>query len=243
MPRLTPTAHENKLGTYLYPIMTIQLHSIAPGACPDPVPFEEVAAAQPQDMASAIGFALWRALEGARGDGRPVALIVTPAFQNERGRLFGWGARQLGLEQPRILLVRARREAEALWAFEETLKSGAVAAALGPLDAPSFVATRRLDFAARAGRAQALVLRTAPAGDLSAARLRWRVACAPSAPHPLDARAPGSARLTAQLARSRDGRTGAFTLEQDHETGRFRLVAGLADHGLAAQPDPGLRVA
>jgi protein ImuA len=223
--------------------MKLDPSPFAPAAFPDPVPFEEVAAAQPQDVASATAFAIWRALEGARGDGRPVALIVTPAFQNERGRLFSWGAKSLGLDQGRILLVRARREAEALWAFEETLKSGAVAAALGPLDAPSFVATRRLDFAARAGRAQALVLRASPSGDLSAARLRWRISSAPSAPHPLDARAPGPARLTAALARSRDGRTGAFTLEQDHETGRLRLAAGLADHGLAAQPDPPRRVA
>ena len=160
--------------------MQTQSSSIASAVFPDPVPFEEVAAAEPQDVASAIGFALWRALEAARrqGDGRPVALIVTPAFQNERGRLHGWGVRQLGLDQARILLVRARREAEALWAFEETLKSGAVAAVLGPLEAPSFVATRRLDFAARAGRASALVLRARPSGDLSAARLRRRRASA-----------------------------------------------------------------
>lgn len=225
--------------------MKSHLLPLASAAFPDPVPFEEVAAAEPQDIASAIGFALWRALETSMHgkEGRPVAVIVTPAFQNERGLLLGWGARRLGLDHERILLVRARRETEALWAFEEALKSGAVCAALGPLEAPSFVATRRLDFAARAGRAQALVLRTKPAGDLSAARLRWRVASAPSATHPLDVRAPGPARLTAELARSRDGRSGAFTLEQDHETGRFRLAAGLADHGLAAQPDGALRVA
>lgn len=212
---------------------------------PDAVSFEEVAAAEPQDMASAVAFAVWRALAGAgrEGDRRPVAMIVTPAFQNERGRLFSWGARDLGLDPRRVLLVRARREAEALWAFEETLKSGAVAAAVGSLEAPSFVATRRLDFAARAGRANALVLRAKPCGDLSAARLRWRIAAAPSAVHPLDSRAPGPARLTAQLARSRDGRSGVFTLEQDHETGRFRLAAGLADHGLAAGPDDARRVA
>ncbi len=223
--------------------MTFQTFPIAPVALPSPVSFEEVAAAEPQDMASAIGFGLWRALEAAGKDARPLALIVTPAFQNERGRLFGWGASQWGLDHSRILLVRARREAEAIWAFEETLKSGAVAAALAPLEAPSFVATRRLDFAARAGRSSALVLRTRPAGDLSAARLRWRIASAPSAAHPLDARAPGPVRLTAELARSRDGRTGVFTLEQDYETHRLRLAAGLADYGLAAGQSESRRVA
>jgi protein ImuA len=209
------------------------------GALPAPAPFEEAAAAQPQDMAAALAFGLARALDAAdaRADSRPVAFVATSLFQNERGRLCGWGARDLGLPQDRILLIRARKESDALWAFEEALKSGAVAAVLGALETPSFVATRRLDFAARSGQATALVLRTRPPLDLSAARLRWRVSAAPSAEHPFDPRAPGAARLVAELARSRDGTLGRFTLEQDHETGRLRLAAGLANHGLAPQPD------
>jgi protein ImuA len=224
---------------------------VAPGprpqdlhALPDPEPFEEAAASQPQDLASALAFALSRAIAAAegRGDGRPVAMVSTPLFDHERGRLFGWGARGLGLDPSRLLLIRARREPEALWAFEEALKSGAAAAVIGALDRPAFVATRRLDFAARAGQASGFVLRAGPAGDLSAARLRWRIAAAPSAPHPFDPRAPGAARLSCELVRSRDGRTGVFVLEQDDATGRFRLAAGLADHGLAPQPHA-LRVA
>lgn len=215
------------------------------GALPAPAPFEEAAAAEPQDMAAALAFGLARALEAAdiKADGRPIAFVATPLFQNERGRLCGWGAQDLGLPQERILLIRARREIDALWAFEEALKSGAVAAVLGALETPSFVATRRLGFAARAGQASALVLRARPPLDLSAARLRWRVSAAPSAEHPFDIRAPGAARLVAELARSRDGTSGRFTLEQDHETGRFRLAAGLADHGLAPQPNAVRRVA
>ena len=218
--------------------------SFRPVVLPDPEPFEEAAAAHPQDMAAALAFALSRVLEAAsgQGDDRPLAMITTPLFHNERGRLSSWGARALGLDSGRLLLIRARREAEALWAFEEALKSGAMAAVVGALQSPSLVATRRLDFAARSGRARAVVLRACPPCDLSAARLRWRIASAPSAPHPLDPRAPGAARLEAELVRSREGRNGRFTLEQDHETGRFRLAAGLADHGLAPQP-AALRVA
>jgi len=213
-------------------------------ALPDPEPFEEAACAHPQDIASTLAFALSRAIEAAegRGDDRPVAMVSTPLFEHERGRLFSWGARGLGLDPSRLLLIRARREPEALWAFEEALKSGAAAAVIGALDRPAFVATRRLDFAARSGQASGFVLRTGPAGDLSAARLRWRIAAEPSAPHPFDPRAPGAARLRAELVRSRDGKSGAFVLEQDDATGRFRLAAGLADHGLAPQPHA-LRVA
>jgi protein ImuA len=210
---------------------------------PAAAPFEEVATAQPQDVVCAFAFGLWRALSAAGNvsNARPVIVVATPLFENERGRLFAWGARGLGLGHERIVMVRARREADALWAFEEALKSGAADAVIGPLEAPSFVATRRLDFAARAGGARAVVLRSGPPADLSAARLRWRVAAAPSAPHPLDPRAPGAARLAAQLVRSRDGQDGFFNLEQDHGTGRFRLAAGLADHGLAAGADPRVR--
>jgi protein ImuA len=210
----------------------------SPVALPEPEPFEEAAAAQPQDLAAALAFALSRAIAAAEGrcDGRPVAMVSTPLFEHERGRLFGWGARGLGLDLSRLLLIRARREPEALWAFEEALKSGAVSAVIGALDRPAFVATRRLDFAARSGQAAGFVLRAGPAGDLSAARLRWRIAAQPSAPHLSDPRAPGAARLQAELVRSRDGRSGRFLLEQEHATGRFRLAAGLADHGLAPQP-------
>jgi protein ImuA len=216
----------------------------SPAVLPDPEPFEEAAAAHPQDLACTLAFALSRAIEAAegRGDDRPVVMVSTPLFDHERGRLFGWGARGLGLDPPRLLLIRARREPEALWAFEEALKSGAAAAVIGALDRPAFVATRRLDFAARSGQACGFVLRAGPAGDLSAARLRWRVAAEPSAVHPFDPRAPGAARLRAELVRSRDGKSGQFLLEQDHATGRFRLAAGLADHGLAPQPHA-LRVA
>src|ERR1700742_3067674 len=102
--------------------------SVGPGlvALPTPEPFEEAAAAHPQDMAPAVAFALSRALTAAqeRGDDRPVAMGSTPLFDNERGRLFGWGARGLGLDPARLVMVRARREPEAQWAFEEALKSG-----------------------------------------------------------------------------------------------------------------------
>ena len=140
-------------------------------AYPEPEPFEEAAAAHPQDLAAALAFALSRAIEAAegRGDDRPVAMVSTPLVDHERGRLFGWGARGLGLDPSRLLLIRARREPEALWAFEEALKSGAAAAVIGALDRPAFVATRRLDFAARAGRACGFVLRGADGRPLGRA--------------------------------------------------------------------------
>ena len=209
-------------------------------ALPASEPLEEIAPAEPQDLPSAAAFALDRALgaAGANGDLRPLAFVAERAWLNEHGHPFGWGCKGLGLGHERLILVVAARPAETLWALEETLKSGAVCAALGAVAAPSFTATRRLDFAARVGQAQGLVLRPRPPADLSAARLRWRIGSAPSAAHPLDPRAPGAARIRAELVRSRTGVGGVFMLEQDHETLGFRLAAGLADHGLAPVQAP-----
>jgi protein ImuA len=205
-----------------------------------PEALEEIAPAEPQDLPSAAAFALDRALRAAQAnrDARPLAFVAERAWLNEHGHPFGWGCRGLGLGHERLILVVAARQTETLWALEETLKSGAVCAALGAVAAPSFTATRRLDFAARAGAAQGLVLRPRPPADLSAARLRWRIGAAPSASHPLDPRAPGPARLRVELARSRTGHGGVFLLEHDPETHGFHLAAGLADHGLAPVQAP-----
>jgi protein ImuA len=204
-----------------------------PEACE---PLEEVAAAQPADTAAALGFGLARLAVACVGNERPTVLVTTTEWLRERGRPFGQGLAAWGLSPQRLIWIRAEREAEALWSMEEALKSGAVAAALGWLAAPSLVATRRLDFAARAGAAIGLILRAGPPNDLSAARRRWRIMARSSAEADFDPLAPGSVRLRAELVRRRDGPPAAWDLEQDDETGGLRLVAGLAGHGMAAKP-------
>src|SRR5579875_374932 len=155
---------------------------------------EEMAAADPRDWGAAAAFALLRIEEaaGAEEDDRPLAFVAARAWRRERGGLSARGLLGLGLDPGRLILVRVDREEEALWALEEALKSGAVKGAVAAAERPSFVATRRLDFAAREGRALAALLRIGPAADLSAARLRWRVSALASAPHPHDPRAPGA---------------------------------------------------
>jgi protein ImuA len=193
-------------------------------------PLEEVGASAPADVAAAWAFALSR-LAAAR-DARPLALVTTADWLAERGRPFAGGMRDGGLDAGRLIWVRTRREGEALWALEEALKSGAIAGGLATVAAPPFVATRRLEFAAREGRAVGVLLRAGPAEDLSAARRRWRIASQASAPDPWDEAAPGRPRLRAELLRRRDGPPGAWMLERDDETGGFGLVAGLAGHGV-----------
>src|SRR5580704_6494413 len=215
--------------------MTVSLlHRVAP---PDPAlfpsacePLEEASAAEPADAAAAFAFALSRL--AAAEDARPRVLVTTALWLRERGRPFARGLKSWGLAPERLIWIRTEREAEALWALEEALKSGAVAGGLASIEAPPFVATRRLDFAARAGGAVGILLRAGAGGDLSAARRRWRITAGASATHFFDAAAPGRERLQAELVRRRDGPPGAWMLEQDDETGRLGVVAGLAGHGL-----------
>jgi protein ImuA len=201
-----------------------------------PEPLEEAAAAEPQDAALALAFAVSRL--ATADDRRPLVLVTTGTWRRERGGFFAQGLGGLGGSSARLIRVDVAHEAEGLWALEEALKSGAVAGGLATAERPAFVTTRRLEFAARAGRACGVILRVGPAADLSAARRRWRIAARPSAPTLFDPVAPGAARLHAELTRRRDGPPGAWELELDDETGGFAVVAGLADHRLAAAASP-----
>ncbi|MBI1404988.1 MAG: hypothetical protein GC145_02550 [Caulobacter sp.] len=179
--------------------------------------------------AGAMAFALTRA---AQDDPRPVVMAAPAAWLRENGRWFRDGLKGLGLADGRLLLIETRKDGEILWALEEALKSRAVAGAVAAVDAVSLLASRRLDLAARETAAPCLLLRTAAARDISAARRRWAVRSAPSAAHPFDDQAPGAMRLSLALTRSRGEPPGEWLVEWDDETHRFRLAAGLADHGL-----------
>ena len=190
-----------------------------------PAPLEEACASGPRDMAALMLFALSRRLEG---DARPVLMTATGAWLREHGRPYG-----PGLQAQAVVLAPVSTAAEALWALEQALRSGAVSLALGAVDGASLTQTRRLDFAAKQGGCVGLIL---PRGldGLSAARRRWRISSLASAVDPDDVRAPGPARLEAELVRGRGERPGAWSLEQDDETHRLRLADRLAGDGLAA---------
>lgn len=190
---------------------------------------------------AAAGLGFWLArLGGAGSPGRLIALVVPRTWEAERGRLMARGAMTFGVAPERFVVVRPRTEADALWALEEVLRSGAVDLAVGAVRAASLTQTRRLDMAARQSGALAGLIRI-EGGEggvwpLSAARRRWRVRALPSAPDPWDARAPGAPRWRVELARRRDGPPGCWDLEWNDATGRLDLVEGLAGDGLGESP-------
>lgn len=190
-----------------------------------PAPLEEACAAGARDAAALLLFALSRRIEGDR---RPVLMAAPRTWFGEHGRPYGPGAAGVPL-----ILAPTTTGAEALWTLEQALRSGAVALALGAVDGATLAQTRRLDFAAKQGEAVGLILPRTLDG-LSAARRRWRISTRESAADPDDPRAPGPARLEAELVRGRGERPGVWMLEQDDETHRLRLADRLADRGLAA---------
>lgn len=187
-----------------------------------PAPLEEACAPLPRDVAAALAFALSRRREG---DDRPVLVTAPRAWFVEYGRPYGPGIAGVPL-----ILAPAASLAEALWVMEQGLRSGAVALGLGAVEGATLAQTRRLDFAAKQGEAVGLILSRGLDG-LSAARRRWRISTQTSATDPEDDRAPGPARLLAELTRGRGERPGAWILEQDDETHRLRLADRLADLG------------
>ena len=186
---------------------------------------EEICAARVRDQAAAFAFALSRLRDGDR---RPVAAVLPRRFTAEYGLPCPHGARALA---ECLVLVTPATQAEALWAMEQALRSGAFSGVIGGIEEATLTQTRRLDFAAREGGSVGMMLRGS-SGGLSAARRRWRVRALESAAHPFDSAAPGAERVAAELVRRRDGVPGAWMLEQDDATNRLRLAGRLAGDGL-----------
>jgi protein ImuA len=145
-----------------------------------------------------------------------------------RDDLYAPGLAGFGLDPDRLLVLRARREAERLWAMEEGLGSAALAAVVCEVAAPSLIEGRRLQLAAeRGGVTGFLMCRPEAAPRASAAMTRWRLSAAPSERDP--AGGPGAPCWRAELMRCRGGRPGDWIVEWDHATGGFRLVAAVRD--------------
>lgn len=133
----------------------------------------EVAAADP-GAGTAFAAGLLARLGAARG--APVLWVV-------RGRdLHAAGLPAYGLTPERLIVARAEREVDALWALEEALRCRRLAAVLGEVGRLDLTASRRLQLAAEAGGVTGLLLQTGEErpGAASAAVTRWRVAPAPS---------------------------------------------------------------
>lgn len=173
------------------------------------------------------------------------------------GELYGQGLAAAGLDPERLILVHGRDDTEILWAMEEGLRSGALAAVVGsPRKIPP-IAGRRLQLAAEESGTAGILLRPEdgqPSGRQTAtgaALSRWRVLSAPSQPArgnsgQIIAMGPPQWRLELQrcrfaMARGQNlkeaGKPRAWLVEWCNETGNFPLVAALRDGSAATAAD------
>lgn len=123
------------------------------------------------------------------------------------------GLSSLGMDTARLLVVSAPKRIDALWAFEEALRTSAVAGIVAEIDDIDLTQSRRLQLAAETGGATALLLR--PTDELdrpSAARTRWRVAALPSANDDGCTR-----RWRVDLVRAQGGTTNEWCIEHRHD--------------------------
>lgn len=207
----------------------LPLSSLDPACAPypDPAPVLEEIAATSLNRAASVAFALSRC-----DPVKPLLFVVPRAALRE----LAWPSLHgIGSAAGPLLMASTNGEADALWAMEQALKSGALGGVIGVIEQASLTQSRRIDFAARDGATAALLLRLHGNG-LSAARRRWRVTAAPSLHNPHDAEAPGQPRLIAELWRRRDGPPGRWVLARDGATHRFDLADRLGADGLATAP-------
>lgn len=219
----------------------------------------EIAGARDEwDDAMAAGFCLallgrLAAVRGkAGGGGGPVLWVA------RRADLYGPGVADLlgphTVYPGRLILTRARRDDEVLWALEEGLRAptAVLSAVVGEVGEAGGTALRRLQLAAeRAGRPCFLLRRRLYAGrtasprstslsTLGAALTHWRVGALPSAEPGVRRELatgltglPGRPRWRVDLLRCRGAAPGTFTVEWDDAAGDFALAAPVRNRPMA----------
>ncbi len=142
---------------------------------------------------------------------------------------YGHGLSQLGVDVGRLILVETDTDKDALWALEEALRSEARPAMVtGAIENDlNLTQGRRLNLAAATHATPLVLSRGGKAAGNSAAATRWRIAPAPAAFDRFDTFARWRWQVT--LERCRNGRTGAWLIEWDPVTRRFRSVGDLTD--------------
>ena len=143
----------------------------------------------------------------------------------------------LGLPSQNLIHVETRDARDALWAMEEGLRCSGLSAVIGEIwgdpKVLDFTATRRLAVASERSGTPCWLVRLGGTANLSGARMRWRLASAPSLLNDLDPKAPGLPAWDAELFRARGMPPGRWTVA--HEAGRFHLAAGHRDRALGEE--------
>ena len=199
----------------------------------------ELAGAGPDEEDGAIAAAFLAGILARLAPERPVLWCLAA------GDLYGPGLAACGLGPERLILAKTPGERDVLWAMEEGLRSAALAAVIGEVEALPSAASRRLQLAAEASGVTAFALRRWRIGERAArqrtapnaAVTRWRVAALPGA-RTGDASGVGRPRWQLELWRCRGGVPASWMVEACDATGHVTLAAELADRPAAPAHRP-----
>jgi protein ImuA len=186
----------------------------------------EIASADHRSSPSALGFllALTNIVRRSKG------ALLWPLVKNARafGSPYAPGLKFFGLNPDRVVFVRCTKDRDSLWAMEEGLRLGGIAAVIGArARSMDLTASRRLQLAAEQANTPVLLLRSYNDHAQSAAVTRWRVSPAPSSHDEFDFYK--NARFRIALEYARGGKTGEWVLEWDHDALLLRLSSALGD--------------
>ncbi len=141
----------------------------------------------------------------------------------------------------RLIHVAAQSAADALFALEEGLRCRDLACVIGELAGNprqlDFTASRRLSLATEKHGVPLFLVRLDAHPELSAARMRWQIAAAPSAPPLWNRNAPGRTTWRAELFRARAHPPGEWILRDDDPV--LAAESPMAANPAAAAPDHG----
>jgi protein ImuA len=167
-------------------------------------PLHELCPAGAGAEIAAAGFALALAASWAKAPG--LIWAGEEGVFAEEGAPYAMGLVQYGLDPAKLIVVRAKKREETLWAAEQGLsaRDAVVICALSGRKPLDLKATRRLLLFAERNGSRCLLVR--PLAEASAAWTRWRVAYAPSNGEADDF---GQPSFALELMRSRAGAAGA----------------------------------
>jgi protein ImuA len=214
--------------------------------------------AESRDTAAMTGFAVAVLARLAAEDDRPILWIVEGAAESEAGFPYGAGLVRFGLDPRCLIVVRVTKPGDALWVFEEGLRCRGLAAVLTEIRGQprllDLTASRRLALRAREHGVMGLLLRQSDRVLPGAANTRWLVSPRPAAASDDFPEGIGHPAWRLTLERNRQGATGVFDVEWDHDRRCFaparttapahpRPVAPLPPDRSPAPPDAGKIVA
>jgi len=181
---------------------------------------------------AACGFVA--ALAGRLTETGGTVLWCRPDWRRRVGLPYAPGLRRFGLDPARLLFAELPDVGVALWALEEALRSGCLAAVVADGITPEATPARRLQLAAETGGTPALLLLPETTGQgTSVALTRWRVTAESDAAGETD---PGvfRCRWRVALLRCRGGAPGVWLVDWDDEARCLCLVSVLGGGTRAA---------